>query len=256
MSALDFNEDELRFVSTGKLEWDSTISFRFDSVDSMVDKIVEWENMPTKSRAGVFYLKKWQSFYVEIIETLLARNRTENITCPSDVAEGTAIRMCHDTREVLLRRLKQRPNKKIKFRGCIGGDEAKIFVSSPPIPYKRMINCEEYIVAIHSPSDEKEVWFELYLSEGAHDPYWPPEIVYLDMPWFRVEECCVCFEPSERAPRLECGHGLCRSCFDSWKRVRSTCPLCRSPLKELSFVPFNEAVAARPVGELGQYFLV
>jgi hypothetical protein len=262
MSVLDFNEDELRFVSTGEQQQYSTIcwNFYFDSVDGMVDKIVEWENMPAKSRAAVFTLRNCQSFYVDIIETLVARNRTENITCTSAVATGTAIRMCRVTREVLLRRLKQRPNKKIKFRGYkLGGDEARIFARDP-IPFDRLIECEEYCIRIYSPSDERKVFFDFYLSEGAHDPYWPPEVVYVEMtwvPWFCVQDCCVCFEPRERAqraPRLECGHGLCRSCFERWSRVRSTCPLCRSPLNEcVPFVgteAFNEAVASRPVGEL------
>jgi hypothetical protein len=244
------NDDELRFVATSRHRHFSEFYFDFDSVDSVVDKIVEWENIKTKSRAGVFFLENWQSFYVDIIEKLVARNRTENIACSSSTLEGTLIRIDHDLREALLRRLKQQPNEKIKFRGNTSGDEAKIACGG--LVHKRVMCCDKYCFKVYSPASGKRgVNFMFRLSEKAHDPYWPPEIVCLDQ--FVVDECCVCFESCERAPRLECGHSLCRSCFDSWKRVRSTCPLCRSSLRELPFDivgAFNAAVAARPVGEL------
>ena len=240
------NEDELRFVSTGTKSWHNW-EFYFDNVDGMVDKIVEWENISTKSHAAFFFLRNWKSFYVDIIETLVARNRTENIGCSSTALEGTVIRMCPETRQVLLRRLKQQPNKKIKFRGDTSGDEAKIALGG--LVHKRVMDCEQNCFKIHSPTKGKRVNFEFYLSEGAHDPYWPPEIVYLDT--LVADECCVCFESCARAPRLACGHSLCRSCFDSWKEFHATCPLCRSPFNEFDIVgAFNAAVAARPVGEL------
>jgi hypothetical protein len=259
------NDDELRFLATGRKDyWSDSWIFYFDSVDGVVDKIVEWENMPAKSCAAFIYLENWQSFYVDIIEKLVARNRTENIACSAcsfTRLEGTEIKMCHVTREVFARRLKQKPNKKIKFRGNVGGDEAKIVAGTNAralaihhnlnILYKRMIFCVKNYFKIYSPTKGKRVDFE-FRHRGS-DPYWPPEIIYLDMPRFRVEECCVCFESCERAPRLACGHGLCRSCFDSWKRVRSTCPMCRSPFSAspLDIVEaFNAEVAARPVGEL------
>ena len=260
---LEASADELRFLATGRKDYGcDTWEFYFDSVDSMVDKIVEWENITPKSRLTFIHLKKWHSFYVDIVETLVARNRTENITSTFACAEGTVIRMCHDTREVFARRLKQQPNKKIKFRGEPSGDEAKIVAPSKflyPIPlvlqelYKRMIDCDINSFRIFSPTKGKRVDFKFHCRGDSHDPYWPSEIVYLDMPLFRVEECCVCFESCERGPRLECGHPLCRSCFDSWKRVRSACPLCRSIFSASPFdivEMFNAAVAARPVGEL------
>jgi hypothetical protein len=245
------NADELRFGATGPglccgnfFVWE----FYFDSVDALVDKIVEWENMTTKRHAAVFRLKGCQSFYVDIIETVVAKNRTENIACSTTSKQGTSIKMCRETRQVLTSRLQQ--NEKIKFRNAPLGDEARIVVDGESAVRKRTIVCESRRFEIFNPSKGKKVFFDFHLN--APDPYWPPDIV-IGCPTIAIEECCVCFETNVRAPRLKCGHGLCLSCFDSWKQEGTTCPLCRATLKRLPLdivSEFNAAVAVRPVGEL------
>ena len=42
-----------------------------------------------------------------------------------------------------------------------------------------------------------------------------------------VNECPICLQPENGCFKLDCGHHLHKKCWEKWKCVSSTCPICR-----------------------------
>lgn len=251
-------DEEAKFVSSGREIGGRHWKFLFSNVETAVDKIVEWENMATKSLDVVFSFVNFASFYIDLIETLVAKNDTSNIVSPKSndarvVLQGTLVKMCRTSKEVLNRRLKTSPNKKFIFRNMPKSDEAKIVIHVNRGQFhKRMIYCTDGLFSIKYSKFSLTTTTIFYLDYTGQDPFWPPEIVYFEnSPALEVGDCCVCLETCENLTGLVCRHKMCTSCIDAWKRIKQTCPLCRATLKMLvSQEKFDNLVFSRPPAQL------
>lgn len=57
----------------------------------------------------------------------------------------------------------------------------------------------------------------------------PPEELPADL-----YDCTICYDKikKENNSKTRCGHYFCRTCLDAWMNVNTTCPICRTVIKE------------------------
>ena len=57
----------------------------------------------------------------------------------------------------------------------------------------------------------------------------PPEELPQDL-----YDCAICYDKiqKENNSKTKCGHYFCRTCLDAWLNINTTCPMCRTVIKE------------------------
>lgn len=56
--------------------------------------------------------------------------------------------------------------------------------------------------------------------------------------WCILDECAICTDDirHEYIPSLQCNHNFHSSCLKEWNQIQSTCPVCRSDMKEVNLL--------------------
>lgn len=57
--------------------------------------------------------------------------------------------------------------------------------------------------------------------------------------------CAICLSDVVNSYTTICNHIFCESCIKLWKRINITCPLCRTQIQKIEYIPPYDAVYIR-----------
>ena len=68
------------------------------------------------------------------------------------------------------------------------------------------------------------------------------------------KKCLCCLELISQMPNtvklVDCAHELCFECFNRWKRIKDTCPLCRTTITKISEITLDKSKTSDEEGRL------
>jgi len=238
----------------------------FPSVDSLAEHMGRVENAPfisvgsanqysSFSRAVV---KKAASFYFDVVRKLVDSNPVENIVSKSKTAEhipATIIVCDAEVLEAWKLELTLRPDSKFvvskKFEKKLEHANFQAFICESfdsRLSFKRAFCFGDKKIGTHGITwsfSENDI-------RAINDPF-EEEVIPVSIPEHLVSQCCVCFDDNVFGNMFGCGHDLCFSCLDEWRKNSTFCPMCRAKItlmpNEKKKKRFEELVAELKNGE-------